>query len=81
MSEKLMEKIHGIKETNLAKHVIHDIELSKSFDIIEAAGFIQINIFLTSSHELNEVTYKIDFEMYHKYLYNKIKELKGAKQK
>ncbi|MCC6867104.1 MAG: hypothetical protein IT280_13190 [Ignavibacteria bacterium] len=80
MSKMVSEKFYGIKEENLISLIIHDLNLSRKYKITEASGFIQIDIFLTSDLEENEVTYKIDFETYHKYLYSKIKQLKGAKK-
>jgi len=80
MSKAVSEKFYGVKEVNLSGHILNDMKMSKRFKVTEASGFIQIDIYLTTDQEENEVTYKIDYEMYHKFLYNKIKQLKGAKK-
>lgn len=77
LSKVVSEKLYGVKEENLVKHIIHDVELSKRHKITEEKGFIKIELYLTNDLAESEVTYSIDFETYHKHLYYKLK-MKGA---
>lgn len=70
-SEKYKERIYGIKESNLLKHVINDINKATTHSFTKA-GSNQIKI--TIDQPAADIEYTIDIEFFKKLK----KQLKGA---